>query len=188
MHHCCLGKLNWLATATSPDITTVCSLLAAKAHKPTPAHLEAACHVGKCLKSTLSLGIQFSSSQDKTLECFVHFPIDPTKIVAFADANWGPQDASHFSKSTIRPVSIDETKSVCGHIVFVSGGLWHGSLKKRNALVVAHVKLKSMQLMNAQELFALCITLLKTCTACNPLLQLSTMMIKQLWTDLNLTA
>ena len=121
--HCqCLGKLNWLATSTRPDITTVYSLLAAKAQTPTPAHIKAASHVGKCLKSTLSLGIQFSSNQDKTLEGFVHFPIDPTKMVAFADANWGPQDASHPSQSAICPVSIDETKSICVHIVFMSGG------------------------------------------------------------------
>ena len=52
----------------------------------------------------------------------MHFPIDPAKTVAFADANWGPQDASHPFQSAIRPVSIDETKSICGHIVFVSGG------------------------------------------------------------------
>ena len=40
--------------------------------------------------------------------------------------------------------------------------------------------------MNAPEPFVPCVTFLKTCTACNPLLQLSTMMIKQLWTGLNL--
>ena len=63
----------------------------------------------------------------------MHFPIDPTKIVAFADANWGPQDASHPSQSTICPVSIDETKSACGHIVFVSGGplAWKSHKEKR---------------------------------------------------------
>ena len=70
-----LGKLNWLATSTRPDITTVHSLLAAKAQTPTPAHIEAARHVGKCLKSTLSLGIQFSSNQDKTLEGSCTFPL-----------------------------------------------------------------------------------------------------------------
>ena len=63
----------------------------------------------------------------------MHFPINPTKIVAFADANWGPQEASHLSKSTIHPVSIDETKSICGHIVFVPGGplVWKSYKEKQ---------------------------------------------------------
>jgi len=39
-------------------------------------------------------------------------------MFACADANWGPQDASRPTASTSREISLDETKSICGHIIF----------------------------------------------------------------------
>jgi hypothetical protein len=52
-------------------------------------------------------------------------PMSPSSIPSlntFCDANWGPQDASQPLPTNMRPVSIDESKSICGHL-FLMGGL-----------------------------------------------------------------
>jgi hypothetical protein len=71
------------------------------------------------------------------LESYIYFPIsdagDRLKLSSFCDANWGPQDASHPSPSNLRLVSIDESKSICGHIFFFGGCpiLWKTHKEKR---------------------------------------------------------
>jgi hypothetical protein len=62
------------------------------------------------------------------LETFIHFPLPNSSttsytppLATFCDANWGPQDASHPSPTNTRPVSIHESKSICGHIFFYGG-------------------------------------------------------------------
>jgi hypothetical protein len=79
----------------------------------------------------------FSSTSTAFLESYIYFPIsdagDRLKLSSFCDANWGPQDASHPSPSNLRLVSIDESKSICGHIFFFGGCpiLWKTHKEKR---------------------------------------------------------
>jgi hypothetical protein len=87
--------------------------------------------VGCYILSTVDLGLLFLTKATSLLETFIHFPLpDTTKtsdtsvipsITTFCDANWGPQDASHQSPSNIHPVSIHESKSICGHLSFCGG-------------------------------------------------------------------
>jgi len=64
---------------------------------------------------------------DQTLESYIHFPLEASSdstssnVTSFCDANWGPQDASIPSPSNLRHVSIDESRSICGHIIFMGG-------------------------------------------------------------------
>ena len=72
------------------------------------------------------------SQGNPTLEGCIHFPLNgedqlsdsrtAPSLVAFCDANWGPQDASvpHPGQVLCR-VSIHETRSICSH-VFTMGG------------------------------------------------------------------
>jgi hypothetical protein len=105
-----LGMFYWLALGTRPDITTTVSFLAQYQQKPSPGHLDAVKYLGRSLKA---------------LEAFLHFPIpslDPAGSFlphVFCDANWGPQDASsrNINDAVIgREVSLEETRSVCGHV------------------------------------------------------------------------
>jgi hypothetical protein len=69
------------------------------------------------------------------LESYIHFPLSdddpnnsssPPNLNSFCDANWGPQDASQPSSTNTRAVSIEESRSICGHL-FLMGGcpiLW----------------------------------------------------------------
>ena len=130
-----MGMLNWLSISTQPDLTTVHSLLASATQLPTPAHMDGLRHVARYVKGTVDYGISFSSRPNKNLESYVNFPMDPSKMIPFADSNWGPQDASQPNEKNMREVSIDETKSICGHVIFMAGGplLWKSHKEKRNS-------------------------------------------------------
>ena len=120
--------LNWLSISTCPDLTTAHSLLAITTAALTQGHLDAIQYVGCYIKATADYGIFFSSSFNDNLESFITFPFLPDHNssspipAAFADANWGPQDASVPSPKNIQQVSINETRSILGHIIFLSGG------------------------------------------------------------------
>jgi hypothetical protein len=136
---CWCGMLNWLSLGTRPDITTVCSLLASCQCCPSPGHLEAAKYVGRYLKATAGLGLLYTSRSNTQLEGFVYFPTpnrNPSgselSLLAFADANWGPQDASKPSLTETREISLDETKSITGHILFYGGSPVFWSSQKEN--------------------------------------------------------
>jgi hypothetical protein len=125
---CWMGMINWLQQCTHPDLATIFSLLATHMHCISPGHLEAAKCVSCYILSTMDLGLLFSTRAGSSLENFIHFPLpDPSDtsamptITAFCDANWGPHDASHPSPTNIHPVSIHESKSICGHLVFYGG-------------------------------------------------------------------
>jgi hypothetical protein len=123
---CWLGMIIWLQQCTRPDLATIFSLLATHMHCSSLSHLEAAKYVGRYILSTLELGLVFSKRSTSSLETFIHFPLpdlstkfyNPT-FTMFCDANWGPQDVSHPSPTNICPVSIHESKSICGHIFFL---------------------------------------------------------------------
>jgi len=132
------GMLNWLSIGTRLDITAIVSLLASHQCRPSPGHLDAAKYVGKYVKATASLGIFFSSRHNSKLEAFVFFPVgqsDKTPLTAFADANWGPQEASRPNESNIREISLNETRSICGHIIFMCGSpiYWSSHKEKRTS-------------------------------------------------------
>lgn len=62
---------------------------------PSPSHLESAHYVVHYLANTKKLGIYFTSTEQSTMESFLHFPL-PHQIMSMADTNWGPHDASQF--------------------------------------------------------------------------------------------
>ena len=145
------GMLNWLSQGTRPDITTMVSLLASHQCTPSPGHLDAAKYVGKYLKATAGLGLLFSSRHNSTLEGFVFFPVHGPRIsemIAFADANWGPQDASRPTLANTREISLDETKSICGHIMFYAGApiYWssHKEPRTSGSLCEAEIRATNM--------------------------------------------
>ncbi|MGH7974214.1 MAG: hypothetical protein ACREBR_01715, partial [bacterium] len=105
-----VGMLNWLAICTRPDISTVTTLLATYQSAPTAAHVEAARHVGRYLKSTPYHGITFSTKGNSPLKAFLHFDPenspDQSGLIGYADANWGPQDASRPNSQHSRVVTM----------------------------------------------------------------------------------
>jgi hypothetical protein len=117
-----LGMINWLQMCTRPDLATVFSLLASYMHCPSPGHLDAVKYVGHYILSTHDLGLHFSSRPNSSLESYLHFPLDSgSTIQSFCDSIWGPQDTSHPSAPNQRPVSIHESRSICGHLLFMGG-------------------------------------------------------------------
>jgi hypothetical protein len=123
-----MGMLNWLQQCTRPDLATIFSLLATHMHCTSPGNLEATKYVSCYIISTLDLGLLFSTRATSSLETFIHFPLPDTSnlstdpmITTFCDAKWGPQGASHLSPHNICPVSIHESKSICGHLFFYGG-------------------------------------------------------------------
>ena len=113
-----VGSLNWLSTQTRPDIATITNILAQYNTECSPGHIEAAKYAIQYLKGTPNLGIKFSSRNQDNIESFVQFPLDPKKLHALTDANWGPQDQS-VQKPDDKPVLLDlfKTRSIAGHII-----------------------------------------------------------------------
>ncbi len=149
-----LGMINWLQMCTRPDLSTAFSLLSTHMHRPSPGHIDAVKYIGKYLLSTMDLGLHFSSKPNFSLESFIHFPFkndDNTNLSTtpsfngFSDPNWGPQDASQPNPANIRPVSIDESRSICGHILFMGGCpiLWKTHKEKRISHSSCEVEVKS---------------------------------------------
>lgn len=140
------GMLQWLAQCSRPDIATAVNLLARFNSCPSDSHLRAARYVGRYLKATPHHGLLFSSKGNSPLDAFVHFPLDPAIPTGFADANWGPQEASITKPGSTPPtITIDDTKSICGHIVFLFGGplLWKSHRENRNSRAVQEAEIKA---------------------------------------------
>jgi hypothetical protein len=132
------------------------SLLATYTSCPSPGHLDAIKYVGRYLKSTADLGLVFSSAGNPTLEAFIHFllpedAISPEGVVSplcagFCDTNWGPQDASvPRSDLSLRSVSIHETRSICGHVLFMAGApiKWYTHKEKHNSRSSCEAEIKA---------------------------------------------
>jgi hypothetical protein len=126
-----IGCLTWLSLSTRPDIATITNLLAQYTVKATQSHINAAKRVVRYLKGTKTLGISFSSKQQNKLESHVKFPIDPTTVTSLCDANWGPQDQSKPRKHETRQVELFTSRSLSGHIVYLSGPLHWQSKRQR---------------------------------------------------------
>jgi hypothetical protein len=151
--------LNWLSLSTQPDLTTVHSLLVSATESPSPAHLDALQHVDRYIKATSDYGISFSSRSNAALEAFIQFPLndnDPTRpcSTAFADSNWGPQDASTPSlQIPVKSAWMKQDQSVDISFFFPPTVLFFGKATKRNATVKVHAKLKSKLLTNVRNQF-----------------------------------
>jgi len=162
---CWLGMINWLTMGTRPDLSTVFSLLASHTSSPSPGHLDAVKHLGRYIKSTADLGLVFSSRRNTTLESFFHFPTNNVddlasggtapSLVAFCDANWGPQDASLPSTNnpSLRLISPHETRSICGHVLMMGGSPAFGNVTRNLARVGVPVKQMLKLLMNALKVY-----------------------------------
>eukprot|EP00957_Ditylum_brightwellii_P115664 8822518-Ditylum_brightwellii.AAC.1 len=104
-----VGRINWLAISTMPDLATIVNILAKYMASPSIGHIEAAKHVTRYIKGTKKHGIAFHSNLNNTdLAAYVKFPIE-NNILAMSDANWGPQDASVPKKNP--PITLELFKS-----------------------------------------------------------------------------
>ena len=113
-----VGSMNWLATQTRPDIATITNILSQYNTKCSPGHIESAKYTICYLKATPNLGIKFSSRNQTSIESFIQFSLDPSKLHALTDANWSSQDQS-VPKPDDPPVLLDlfKSRSIAGHIV-----------------------------------------------------------------------
>jgi hypothetical protein len=111
-----VGGVLWLQRHTHPDLSTVVSLLSSNSHNPSQGHYDAAKRVLAYIKGTLDRGIRFTQGGE-AVEGTFSFPM---RDGAYTDANWGPQDASHPQEG--QTVTIEEVKSLLGHVVFRMGG------------------------------------------------------------------
>jgi hypothetical protein len=98
------------------------------------------------------LGLVLSTQANASLESCIHFPL-PEKgehpngpcLATFCDANWGPQDASHPTSTNICPVSIQESKLICGHLFFYGGCLilWKTHKESRVSCSTCEAEIKA---------------------------------------------
>eukprot|EP00979_Chaetoceros_neogracilis_P017370 scaffold10206_cov280-Chaetoceros_neogracile.AAC.1 len=114
------GSLNWLSCQTRPDLSTITNILSQFNNKCSPGHIDAARYAIRYLKGTSDLGIQFSSRNNAQIESFVQFPLDPTIITPFTDANWGSQDQS-VPNPNDPPIELDlfKTRSIAGFVIWL---------------------------------------------------------------------
>ena len=118
------GCLNWLSTQTRPDLATITNIISQYNTKCSPGHIEAAKYAIRYLKGTQNMGIKFSSKNNKDIESFVQFPIDPKKLQSLTDANWGPQDQS-VPKESDDPILLElfKSRSIAGFVIWLGGPL-----------------------------------------------------------------
>jgi hypothetical protein len=117
-HHLVIGKLNYLAQTTRPDIVYATHQLAKYSSNPSKPHGEAVLYLIHYLKKTQDLGTCFKPDQDKGFECYCD---------ADFSGNWNKHLAS-FDPST--------AKSRSDWIVFYAGCLviWASKLQTQVAL------------------------------------------------------
>lgn len=141
-----VGMLNWLATSTRPEITTVVFSLSVQTNQSTY-------HARQICTSLFKINYQ-PRYQFPTQECIppprklhTHIPFDKFEQPSvFTDANWGPQDASHPTNKNQRMVSLEETKSVCGFIVFMQGApiMWKAFKEARGSRSSCAAEIKTI--------------------------------------------
>ena len=141
-----IGMLTWITTSTRPDIASAVSFLSTYQSCPTQAHIDFAKYVARYLNSTMSLGLLFDQEEaNSDFEGYTHFPIDPFVPTAFCDANWGPQDASSPTDKNSRVISLEETQSMCGFILFMRGTpiMWKCFKEKRSSRSSCEAEIKA---------------------------------------------
>ena len=114
-----VGCMNWLSTQTLPDMATIANIISQYNTKCSPGHIKSAKYAIRYLKSTLHLSIKFSSKNQSNIESFVQFPLDPSRLHALTNANWGPQDQT-VPKPNDPPVKLKlfKTRSIAGHVIW----------------------------------------------------------------------
>ena len=119
-----VGGLNWLSTSTRPDLCVAVSLLSQFSHNPSEGHLDAARYVLRYLQGTKDYGVRFTQNRCFTdhIEDWVHRPLGTSECIAFTDANWGPQDASHPPPDRVVHITEESVRSLLGHVLIRSGG------------------------------------------------------------------
>jgi hypothetical protein len=119
-----VGSLNWLSTQTRPDISTITNIIAQHTSNPSHGHIHAARYVLQYLKGTSNMGISFSTQPNSSIESFVKYPVDPTQLLPFSDANWGPQDQS-VPKPGDPPQFLElwKSRSISGFVIWLGGPL-----------------------------------------------------------------
>ena len=142
-----VGMLTWLASSTRPDISTVVSFLSSYQSCPSEGHIDAAKWVGRYLNSTLEKGLNFDHKEaNRLLEGYTQYPVEDGLLpTAYADSNWGPQDASHPTEKNNRKVSLLETRSTCGFLVFMGGApvMWKVFKEARSSRSSCEAEIKA---------------------------------------------
>ena len=107
----------WLSQGTSPDISTITSMIAQYQNRPNKGHVDAARYAIRYIKQTADLGIVFNSANKQTIMSHTHYPKTP--LYAVTDANWGAQDFSRISDNAQIPLF--KSRSISGHIINLYG-------------------------------------------------------------------
>ncbi len=118
-----VGNLNWLSISTRPDIAPATNMLAKYMAKASKGHIEQAKRVIKYLKGTKHKGILYTSKDRAKLTSFVKFPLNPSKITALCDANWGPQDQSKPNPDKPQELDLFKSRSMSGFLLWFGGPL-----------------------------------------------------------------
>ncbi len=102
-----VGRLNYLAILTRPDIAHAVQQLCQFMHNPGKLHWRAAKEVLRYLKGTINYGICYGKSGESTSAFYQSGPTN-TDLSIYADADWAND--------------IDDRKSIGGYVFFLNGG------------------------------------------------------------------
>jgi Reverse transcriptase (RNA-dependent DNA polymerase) len=108
-----IGSLNYLSVGTRPDISFTVNHLAQFSSNPSKSHWEALKRLYRYLKGTQELVLTYGGPEMDW----------KTEFVAFADADWGTQDAS--------------AKSTSGYVFLLAGGAICWSSKKQQVIALS---------------------------------------------------
>ncbi len=127
-YHSAIGKLNYLAQTTRPDIVYATHQLAKYSSNPREPHGEAVLYLICYLKKTQDLGTCFKPDQDKGLECYCN---------ADFSGNWNKHLAL---------IDPSTTKSQSGWIIFYAGCpvIWASKLQTQVALTTTEAEYIAM--------------------------------------------
>jgi hypothetical protein len=145
-----VGGLNWLSLNSRPELTVLVSLLSSHLQNPSGSHMTAAKHVLAWLSGTRNHGIcltQGGSFAAGLVSWIDHADDINTPLSQnFADANWGPQDASHPRPGCPQFITKEGVRSLLGHcITRMCGPLTWGCIQeKKTSCNSCESEIKSM--------------------------------------------
>jgi hypothetical protein len=125
-----VGKLNYLAQTTRPDIMYAVHQIAKFSSDPREPHGEAILYLVRYLKKTRELGIRFSPKPEKGFECYCD---------ADFSGNW---------TSTVADVDPSTSKSRSGWVIFYAGCpiIWASKLQTQTALSTTEAEYIAMSM------------------------------------------
>ena len=154
-----VGRLTWLATNTRPDISTAVSFLASYNSCPNKQHYEAALYVVRYLRSTVSQGIAYHSSESAATSAYVHYPpahdreayTDATRppsptsaaLQGFCDANWGSQIGGSVPDG--EEIELFKYRSMSGFLIMRCGGpiAWKAVRQERTSRSTCEAEIRA---------------------------------------------